>query len=59
MSTLYIAYDNDEAGKSKSDWLRNKFTSEELEFIKLATEVKTLTKFWKLGEVRLLRRYFG
>jgi len=59
MSTLYIAYDNDETGKSKSDWLRNKFASEGARVYQARYRGKDPNEVWKLGGERLLRRYFG
>jgi DNA primase len=58
-SSIYISYDNDETGKSKSDWLRNKFTSEGARVYQARYRGKDPNEVWKLGGERLLRRYFG
>jgi len=58
-SSIYIAYDNDETGQAKSEWLRNKFTSEGARVFLARYRGKDPNEVWSQGGERLLRRYFG
>lgn len=57
-STFYIAYDNDETGKTKAQWLRRQFINRGARCEVWKYTGKDPNEVWQIGGERLLRRLF-
>jgi len=57
-STIYIAYDNDETGRKKSQWLHRQLTNNNVRTVVWNYRGKDPNEVWKAGGERLLRRMF-
>lgn len=59
LSSIHIAYDNDETGKKKSEWLAHKLTSLGARVYTCKYRGKDPNEVWAQGGDALLRRYFS
>ncbi len=59
LNSIYIAYDNDETGRKKADWLKAKFTSLGGRVYLCNYRGKDPNEVWSTGGEALMRRYFS
>ena len=57
-STVYIAYDNDDTGREKAQWLRRRLVSLGMRCEVWTYRGKDPNEVWKIGGEKLLRRMF-
>ena len=57
-STVYIAYDNDETGRQKAQWLRRNFLNLNTRCEIWSYRGKDPNEIWKTGGTKLLQRMF-
>jgi len=57
-STIFIAYDNDETGRKKAQWLHRQFSNLDVRCVVWNYKGKDPNEVWKAGGDRLLRRMF-
>lgn len=59
LNTIYIAYDNDETGQAKGEWLKSRLTSLGARSYLCRYRGKDPNEVWKAGGEPLLRKMFG
>ena len=57
-STVYLAYDNDETGRKKTQWLNRQLLNLGVRSVPWKYSGKDPNEVWKIGGERLLRRMF-